>query len=72
MWGCKPHVHGQGICKADPYVQKLDIHLLSKTLVSKIDQNNGLLSMELDYRATLALSRCPESNRANGHDSMAR
>ena len=37
------------------HVQKFHIHLLSKTLVSKIDQNNGLFSMELDYRDTLAL-----------------
>ena len=31
-----------------PHVQKFHIHLLSKTLVSKIDQKNGLLSMEPD------------------------
>ena len=35
------------ICEFDPHVQKRNIHLLSKTLVSKIDQNNGLFSMEL-------------------------
>ena len=51
--------------QADLYVQKFHIHLLSKTLVSKIDPKNGLLSMEHDYRATLALSRCHESNRIN-------
>ena len=34
--------------QVDPYMQKFHIHLLSKTLVSKIDQNNGLFSMEPD------------------------
>ena len=34
--------------RIDPHVQKFHIHLLSKTLVSKIDQNNGLFSMEPD------------------------
>ena len=29
-----------------PHVQKLDIHLLSKTLVSKIDRKNNSLSMD--------------------------
>ena len=37
MWELLPHIHGQGICKFDPYVQKFHIPLLSKTLVSKID-----------------------------------
>ena len=36
------------MCEFDPHVQKFHIHLLRKTLVSKIDQNNGLLSMETD------------------------
>ena len=36
------------MCQFDPYVQKFYIHLLRKTLVSKIDQNNGIFSMELD------------------------
>ena len=48
MWERQPHIRGRGICKADPYVQKLDIPLPSKTLVSKIDQKNDPLSMELD------------------------
>ena len=47
-------------------MQKFHIDLLSKNLVSKIDQKNGLLSMEPDYRATLALSWCLESNGADG------
>ena len=38
----------QGICKADPYVQKFDIPLLSKTLVSKIDLKHDPLSMDLE------------------------
>ena len=42
------HIIGQVIFKFDPYVQKFHIHLLSKTLVSKIDQKNDLLSMESD------------------------
>ena len=46
MWERWPYVHGQAICKADPYVQKLEIHLLSKTLVSKIDQKDDPLSMD--------------------------
>ena len=66
MWEHQPHLHGRAICEFDPHVQKFHIHLLSKTLVSKIDQNNGLFSMEPDQRATLALSRCAESNGANG------
>ena len=41
-------VHGRGISKAEPYVQKLDIHLLSKTLVSKTDWKNDPLSMDPD------------------------
>ena len=52
MWECYPHVHGQGMCKADPYVQKFRIHLLRKTLVSKIDQKNDPLSMDPEQRAT--------------------
>ena len=52
MWEGYQHIHSQGIFKDDPYVQKLDIHLLSKTLVSKIDPKNDPLSMDIDYRAT--------------------
>ena len=46
MWENYPHVHSQVIFKADPYVHKLDIHLMSETLFSKIDQKNDPLSME--------------------------
>ena len=46
MWEHYPHIHGRGIFKAGPYVQKLVIHLLSKTLVSKIDQKNDPLYMD--------------------------
>ena len=41
-----PHIHGQRICKVDPYVEKFHIPLLSKTLVSKIDQKHDPLSMD--------------------------
>ena len=52
MWKRYPHNHGRGIFKVDPYVQKVCIPLLSKTLVSKIDLNNDPLSMEPYYMAT--------------------
>ena len=65
MWECQPHLHVRVICEFDPYVQKFHIHLLSKTLVSKIDQNNGLFSMEAYQRDTLALSQCLKSNGAD-------
>ena len=35
-----------GTCKDDPYVQKFHIHLLSKTLVSKIDKKYYPLFMD--------------------------
>ena len=48
MWEFYPHIHNQEICEYDPHVQKFDIPLLSKTLVSKIDQKNDPFSMEPD------------------------
>ena len=39
-------IDGRGICKVDPYVYKFCIPLLSKTLLSKIDQKNDPLSMD--------------------------
>ena len=42
-----PHVHGRGILKVDSYVQKNQIPLLSKTLVSKIDLKQDPLSIDL-------------------------
>ena len=39
---------GRAICKFDPHVKKFHSHLLIKTIVSKIDQKNDILSMELD------------------------
>ena len=48
MWECYPHIHSQAICEVDPHVQKFDIPLLGKILVSKIDQKNDPLSMDPD------------------------
>ena len=50
MWEHYPQVLGRGIFKVDPYVQKLHILLLSKSLVSKIDQKEDPWSMEKDER----------------------
>ena len=63
--------HGRKICEVDPHVQKFDIPLVSKTLVSKIDQKNDPLSMEPNYKATLELSRCLESNGVDGSSIRA-
>ena len=52
MWECYPHVHGLAICEVDPNVKKIDIPLLSKTLVSKIDRKNDPFSMDPKLRAT--------------------
>ena len=46
MWECKPHIHGWVIYKGDPYVQKFDIRLLRKTLVSKINLKQDPLSKD--------------------------
>ena len=79
MWELYPHVHGQGICKFYPYVQKFHISLLSKTLVSKIDLKQNPLSMELENRATprtILMSWIQQSQRMvdpiHDHHSMAR
>ena len=42
------HNNSRAICEVDPHVQKFDIPLLSKNLVSKIDLKNDPLSMELN------------------------
>ena len=62
----------------NPYVQKFDIPLLRKTLVSKIDQKNDPLYMYPDKRSshsTILMSWIQRSwrflNPSNDHHSMA-
>ena len=83
MWKFYPHLHSWSICEFDPHVQKFHVHILSKNLVSKIDQNNGLFSMEPDLHGT-RLEGHPNTipmswiqwsqwfvDPSNGHDSVA-